>query len=99
MYDLSGHTNYFAPEMILCEGYSEKVDIWCLGILTYELIYGHHPFAVQNSKQTFRNILQLELEKTDRLPNFVYRALEKNPENRITLSEIKKDEWFMEIDW
>ena len=61
MFDLSGNYNYFPPEVILSEGYDEKIDIWCLGILTFELVYGHHPFAVQNSKQTFRNILQLEI--------------------------------------
>ena len=33
------------------------------------------------------------------LPNFLYSALSKNPQQRISLNEIKKDEWFDEIDW
>ena len=50
--------------MILCEGYNEAIDIWCLGILTYELIFGSHPFSVENRKQTMSNILKLEIEKS-----------------------------------
>ena len=33
-----------APEIIYGQEYDEKVDIWCIGVLLYELITGCVPF-------------------------------------------------------
>ena len=27
------------------KGHDEKLDIWCLGVLTYEILVGHPPFT------------------------------------------------------
>jgi len=42
---MCGTPEYLAPEMILKQGHNEKVDVWCLGILAYELFCGHTPFC------------------------------------------------------
>lgn len=39
-----GTPDYLSPEMILGTGHNEKLDIWGLGILTYELLHGKPPF-------------------------------------------------------
>ena len=39
-----GTVEYMAPEMILKEPHTNKVDIWGLGILLFEMIEGHAPF-------------------------------------------------------
>jgi aurora kinase len=47
-----GTPDYLSPEMILGTGHNEKLDIWCCGILTYELFHGKTPFTpnvVENS--------------------------------------------------
>lgn len=41
-----GTPEYLAPEMIKKEGHDEKIDLWCIGILLYELLYGHTPFSM-----------------------------------------------------
>lgn len=40
-----GTPEYLAPEMILRKGHNEKLDIWCIGILAYELYFGYTPFS------------------------------------------------------
>jgi serine/threonine protein kinase len=42
---ICGTPDYFPPEMIRREPYTETVDSWTCGILCYELIAGHTPFA------------------------------------------------------
>ena len=39
-----GTPSYMAPEVLLKTGHNPTLDIWCLGILIYELIVGIPPF-------------------------------------------------------
>ena len=39
-----GTPTYMAPEMIRGEYHDNRVDVWALGILTSELLFGHEPF-------------------------------------------------------
>ena len=43
-----GTFDYMAPEMISNKPHDFKLDIWCLGILLYELLHGEAPFAGVN---------------------------------------------------
>jgi len=40
-----GDMGYRPPEVLRGEGATLKSDIWCLGIILFELIGGHTPFA------------------------------------------------------
>jgi len=33
-----------APELVEHKKYSEKVDVWSLGVITYQLLSGQTPF-------------------------------------------------------
>lgn len=40
-----GTPDYLAPEMIDLSGHNEKLDVWSLGVLTFELLTGKAPFT------------------------------------------------------
>ena len=42
---LCGTPEYMAPELLLSEGHDIQVDMWALGVLTYELAVGYTPFG------------------------------------------------------
>ena len=42
---LCGTPDYNSPEVILGTGHSEKLDVWALGVLMYELLHGRPPFS------------------------------------------------------
>lgn len=37
---------YLSPEMIKGQKYDESVDVWAVGILTFELVCGKLPFKI-----------------------------------------------------
>ncbi len=45
-----------SPEIIEGESYDDSVDIWCVGVLAYEMIFGKTPFYHMSRKQTIKNI-------------------------------------------
>jgi serine/threonine protein kinase len=65
-----GTPDYLAPEMILGSGHTEKLDIWTIGILMYELLHGKPPFSPKEKVEDGRmmqkliekNILKGEIE-------------------------------------
>ena len=52
---------YRAPEVILRLKYTEKVDIWSLGVMTYLLISGKPPFNGKDRDELFKNIRRGEV--------------------------------------
>lgn len=43
-----GSPLYMAPEVLLRNHYSHKSDIWALGIIFYELLFGCHPWSASD---------------------------------------------------
>ena len=41
---ISGTADYMAPELLTGTTYDEKVDLWALGAIIYEMIVGIPPF-------------------------------------------------------
>ena len=54
-----GTPEYIAPEIILNKGYTKSVDIWCFGILLYEMAYGIPPFFNNNQNVMLNWIIKM----------------------------------------
>ena len=52
-----GTYEYMAPEIFENKRYNEKVDIWSIGILLYELLHGHSPFKGATVLDIYKNIV------------------------------------------
>ena len=43
-----GSPIYMAPEVLRGEDYSIKADIWSLGVILFEMLYGYCPYDAKN---------------------------------------------------
>ena len=50
---MCGTLDYLPPEMIEKGVYDSSVDIWGLGILSYEFVAGRPPFESESQKETY----------------------------------------------
>ena len=90
-----GTIEYMAPEIVGSENYDYSVDIWSLGILLYELLYGHSPFKANNTKNVILNIKTHELTYDDNnkkisnsCKDLIQKLLDGNPQKRLKIKDI-----------
>lgn len=101
-----GTLDYLPPEMLTSTHvHDQMVDIWAVGVLTYELLSGKAPFtpadATKNPKdvelRTQENIAMVKYDFPKDFPplakDMVSKILKRNPKTRISLQEIKTHPW------
>ena len=83
---------YLAPEIINNQGHDEHVDIWCIGVLLFELMAGYSPWQGNDVQTVKYNISRLKIQwprDMDRdAADLISRILKYNPEERISLSQM-----------
>ena len=102
---LCGTPIYLAPEMIQNSGHDKHVDIWCLGVLLFELLTGIPPFIGQNRILLMKNIINVNISwpMPPRLPldpdakDLISKILKKNPNERISLENMIKHNFLLNI--
>mmetsp|Transcript_53333 Transcript_53333/g.44728 ORF Transcript_53333/g.44728 Transcript_53333/m.44728 type:complete len:151 (+) Transcript_53333:411-863(+) len=89
---------YLAPEFFLNTGYGNRVDIWAMGVLMFELTNGRVPFMRKNDIETQQAILndrfKFEFGISTGLREIITRCLNKNPDRRMSVTEILDTEYF-----
>lgn len=91
---LRGSPLYMAPEMLLSDQYDNKVDLWSVGIIMYECLFGSAPYA----SPTFEEVAaKIRTDKPIQLPqgasvsdccaDLLLKLLQRNPEKRIGFEE------------
>lgn len=59
---LCGTLDYLPPEMVMGSAHDRNVDIWCLGVLMYELLVGRAPFEAEGNTATYHRITNLDIK-------------------------------------
>jgi len=95
---LCGTLDYLPPEMIDGKGHDHSVDIWALGILTYEFLTGSPPFESEGSTTlTYQRIKALDIKFPSYIPkdacDFIKKLLKKDPAERMSLSKVPEHPW------
>ena len=99
LYSSCGSPNYAAPELINGKFYNgASIDIWSCGVILYTLLTGCLPFNEKQTNKLYKKITEckyiLPEHITDSAKDLIFRILQKNPLDRITIPEIKQHKWF-----
>ncbi|GAB0201252.1 aurora kinase B-like [Grus japonensis] len=94
---LCGTLDYLPPEMVEGQPHDEKVDLWCLGVLCYELLAGHPPFESPSHAETYRRITKVDLHFPPAVPegarDLISRLLRHSPPQRLPLRGVLQHPW------
>jgi serine/threonine protein kinase len=78
--------------MVAGHEHDNNVDIWSLGVLTYEFLVGRPPFETENDKETYAKISKVEIKFPSWMDpdaiDFIKRLLKKNPVERMSLEMV-----------
>ncbi|XP_052060939.1 serine/threonine-protein kinase ULK3-like [Mytilus californianus] len=101
---MKGSPLYMAPEIICQKTYDARVDLWSIGVILYECLFGRAPFASKSFQELGAKIWN---DKPVELPygvsvgedcgDLITRLLQRDPDKRITYEELAKHS-FIDIE-
>lgn len=90
-----GTQQYLPPEIMNAEDQSDKVDIWCMGVLLFELMHKRVPFDNKNMKIYMEQIAQKKVAFNSRcswpIRKLISSCLEMNPKDRPSAAQLLSD--------
>lgn len=94
---------YAAPEVFKGIEFKGNIaDIWSMGICLYLMVCGDFPFNGEESRDLVREIVKKNVDVPDFVSplfkDLIYKILE-NPDNRLTIQQIKEHPWMHIIDF
>ena len=63
-----GSPIYMAPEILNGQIYSNKADIWSIGVVLYEMLFGYCPFESNSIPKLIEVLKETELEMPNDIP-------------------------------
>ncbi len=105
---VKGKYAYMAPERLQEQPIDNRVDVFSVGVLLYELLVGENPYAGPSAVETIENVLHKDVPPpsargapvSKALDEICLRALAKNPEDRYASGQHMADavtEYAMEL--
>jgi len=94
MSDACGTLGYMAPECLRRQPYTEKCDIFSLGVIAYILLTGHPPFLQANRMDEYKPFKQRTFARlSEGARKFVRILLDVDAVNRPTAVSAMQDPW------
>ena len=109
--DTSGTVGYLAPEILCNQNHTYSIDYYAVGIIAYELAYGHRPFIGRSKHEVKQLILTQQAHiDYDELPNgyqdeaadFINQLIQRKPKNRLgkdSIFELINHPWLKDFNW
>lgn len=98
---------YAAPEAVFADEHNpylgQPTDVWALGILLYELLYGKTPFMKRDAQKTLNSIFSdpIVVPFDSKIPkglrDLIVKMLDKNPKKRVDINYVM-DATFREFE-
>ncbi|KAM9510302.1 serine/threonine-protein kinase H1-like [Guaruba guarouba] len=100
-----GTPEYIAPEILVRKPYTNSVDMWALGVISYVLLSGTMPFEDDNRTRLYRQILKGKYSYSGEpwpsisnlAKDFIDRLLAVDPSNRMTALQALKHPWVVSM--
>ena len=85
---------YLAPEIMEEKEHDEAVDLWCIGVLLFELVTATPPFLGNDLDTLKENVLKLKINWPKDInvdaKNLIIKILKLDPKQRLPLEEMIK---------
>ena len=95
---ICGTPIYLAPEIINNIGHDEKIDIWGVGVLMFELLTGEAPWEGSDVQTVKKNIIKLNIKWPKKMDpdakDLISKILRYMPEERPSLRKILNHRFF-----
>jgi serine/threonine protein kinase len=90
-----------APEMIQGGRHNHTLDIWCLGILLYEMLHGHAPFRGKEygsmKELIMRGKIKFKKGLPDDIKDLIFAMLKRDANERIPLIMVFNHPWILRL--
>ena len=89
---------YLPPEMIEERGHDETADLWCFGVVLFELVTGYTPFKGENVETVSQNIKKLNIAWVPNMDpdakDLISKVLKLNGKDRLPIEKILAHNFF-----
>nr|ABK95325.1 unknown [Populus trichocarpa] len=99
---MCGTLDYLPPEMVQSVEHDASVDIWSLGVLCYEFLYGIPPFEAKEHSDTYKRIVQVDLKfppkpiVSSAAKDLISQMLVKDSVERLPLHKLLEHPWIVQ---
>jgi serine/threonine protein kinase len=105
---ICGSPLYMAPEIIEKTAYNNQIDLWSIGMILYEMLYGEHPFEECRSITELRNLINknikippsdnLNMDISNECISLLKKLLQKDVNIRINWGDFFDHPWLNVFD-
>jgi len=85
--------------MVEGQTHDNAVDLWSLGVLTFEFVVGQPPFMAEGHQETYRRIAKVDLKfpasVSKEARDLIAKLLVRDPRKRLSLEKVLSHPWII----